>query len=213
MCYFLSTTELTGVRRDLWWIWNPSWLPLQPLQSCPCPNISRTALINFSSSLSNFPAPHCSYKKGVCENNHVHIHQEKLGTSDLKSRKVSQYIFTLIQNLPNTKQSFLQIRFVTLLSLCTHLLWTLENFECYGEEGNRGWDSWMASVTRWTWVQSSLVAQTKVKNLPAVQETQVRSLGWEIPWRRKWQPTPVFLPGKYYGQRSLAGYSPWGCKD
>ena len=32
----------------------------------------------------------------------------------------------------------------------------------------------------------------------------------KIPWRRKWQPTPVFLPGKYYGQRSLAGYSPWG---
>ena len=34
-----------------------------------------------------------------------------------------------------------------------------------------------------------------------------------IPWRRKWQPTPVFLPGKFYGWRSLAGlagYSPWG---
>ena len=34
----------------------------------------------------------------------------------------------------------------------------------------------------------------------------------KIPWRRKWQPTPVFLPGKSYGQRSLVGYSPWGCK-
>ena len=33
--------------------------------------------------------------------------------------------------------------------------------------------------------------------------------GWEIPWGRKWQPTPVFLPGKSYGQRSLVGYSPW----
>ena len=31
--------------------------------------------------------------------------------------------------------------------------------------------------------------------------------------RRKWQPTPVFLPGKSHGQRSLAGYSPWGCKE
>ena len=31
-------------------------------------------------------------------------------------------------------------------------------------------------------------------------------------WRRAWQPTPVFLPGKFHGQRSLAGYSPWGCK-
>ena len=35
----------------------------------------------------------------------------------------------------------------------------------------------------------------------------------KIPWRRKWQPTPVLLPGKSYGQRSLAGYSPWGRKE
>ena len=32
----------------------------------------------------------------------------------------------------------------------------------------------------------------------------------KIPWRRKWQPTPVFLPRKFHGQRSLVGYSPWG---
>ena len=35
----------------------------------------------------------------------------------------------------------------------------------------------------------------------------------KIPWRRAWQPTPVFLPGKFHGQRSLAGYSPWDCKE
>ena len=34
----------------------------------------------------------------------------------------------------------------------------------------------------------------------------------KIPWKRKWQPTPVFLPGESHGQRSLVGYSPWGCK-
>ena len=34
----------------------------------------------------------------------------------------------------------------------------------------------------------------------------------KIPWRRKWQPTTVFLPGEFHGQRSLAGYSPWGHK-
>ena len=34
----------------------------------------------------------------------------------------------------------------------------------------------------------------------------------KIPWRSKWQSTPVFLPGKSYGQRSLEGYSPWGRK-
>ena len=52
-----------------------------------------------------------------------------------------------------------------------------------------------------------------VKNMPAMQETQVQSLGQKIPWRREWQPTPVFLPGESHGQRSLVGYSPWGCKE
>ena len=55
------------------------------------------------------------------------------------------------------------------------------------------------------------VAQT-VKNLPEMQEMGVRSLGWEDPLEREWQPTPVFLPGESHEQRSLAGYSPWGCK-
>ena len=47
---------------------------------------------------------------------------------------------------------------------------------------------------------------------------QCRSCGFnrwvgKIPWRRKWQPSPVFLPEKSHGQRSLMGYSPWGCKE
>ena len=37
--------------------------------------------------------------------------------------------------------------------------------------------------------------------------------GRKIPWRRKWQPTPVFLPGEFHGQRSLAGYSLWNRKE
>ena len=62
-----------------------------------------------------------------------------------------------------------------------------------------------------------------IKNLPAVQETWVRSQGWEDPlekgkvtqssilaWSRKWHPTPILLPGKSHGQRGLAGDSPWG---
>ena len=35
----------------------------------------------------------------------------------------------------------------------------------------------------------------------------------KIPWRRAWQPTPVFLPGESQGLRSLVGYNPWGCKE
>ena len=41
----------------------------------------------------------------------------------------------------------------------------------------------------------------------------VQSLVRKIPWRRKWQPTPVFLPGESHGQGSLAGYSLWGRKE
>ena len=51
-----------------------------------------------------------------------------------------------------------------------------------------------------------------IKNLHAIQEIQVQFLDWKIPWRRKWQPLPILLPGKSHGQRSLAGYSPWGHK-
>ena len=51
-----------------------------------------------------------------------------------------------------------------------------------------------------------------VQNQPAKQEMQVQSLSWEDPLKRKWQPTPVFLPGKSHGQRSLSGYNPWGHK-
>ena len=52
-----------------------------------------------------------------------------------------------------------------------------------------------------------------VKNLPAMQETQVQSLNWEDLLRRAWLPTPVFLPGEFHEQRSLMGYSPWGRKE
>ena len=54
---------------------------------------------------------------------------------------------------------------------------------------------------------SSLIVQL-VKNLPAMQETWVRFLGWEDPLEKEWQPTPVLLPGKSQGWRSLVGYSP-----
>ena len=42
---------------------------------------------------------------------------------------------------------------------------------------------------------------------------QVQSWVRRIPWRRAWQPTPVFLPGESPGQRSLEGCSPWGSKE
>ena len=64
----------------------------------------------------------------------------------------------------------------------------------------------------WNLLLTSLVAQT-VKRLSIMWETRVLSLGQEGPWRRKWQSTPVLLPGKSYGQRSLVGYSLRGHKE
>ena len=61
---------------------------------------------------------------------------------------------------------------------------------------------WASQVARW------------VKNPPAVQQTEDPGGSWfdpwvgKIPWRRKWQVTLVFLPGKSHWQRSLEGYSP-----
>ena len=52
-----------------------------------------------------------------------------------------------------------------------------------------------------------------VKNLPAMQETQVNPWVRKIPWRRESQSTLVFLPGEFQGQRSLAGYSPEDHKE
>ena len=55
-----------------------------------------------------------------------------------------------------------------------------------------------------------------VKNPPAdVGDKRDTGLipGGKIPWRYTWQPTPVFLPGESHGQRSLAGYSPWGGQE
>jgi len=60
--------------------------------------------------------------------------------------------------------------------------------------------------------RASVVAQ-KVKNPPPMQDVWVKSLDREDPVRREWLPTPVFLPEESRGQRSLAGYSPWGRKE
>ena len=52
-----------------------------------------------------------------------------------------------------------------------------------------------------------------LKRLPTMRETWVRSLGWEDPLEKDMATTPVFLPGKSHGQRSLVGCSPYGCKE
>ena len=60
--------------------------------------------------------------------------------------------------------------------------------------------------------RASLVAQM-VKNLPAIRRPGFDPWVRKIPWRREWQPTPVFLPEESHGQRSWEGHSPWAHKE
>jgi len=53
---------------------------------------------------------------------------------------------------------------------------------------------------------------TLEKNLPANNAGDARDAGRKDPLEKKCQPTPVFLPGEFHGQRSLVGYNPWCCK-
>ena len=85
-----------------------------------------------------------------------------------------------------------------------------------------GWAPSSVSVDVFPWaLLMSPILQMRKLRLGKVQWlTQVNSAGRggtevsvPLPWRRKWHPTPVFLPGKSHGQRSLGSYSPWSQKE
>ena len=71
-------------------------------------------------------------------------------------------------------------------------------------------------------VESIILSSVNYIDFPGGLDCKKLACQWErsrfdlwvrkIPWRREWQPTPVFLPGECHEQRSLAGYSPWGHK-
>ena len=81
----------------------------------------------------------------------------------------------------------------------------------------------MFRVRKWICLVLNLTPSKNVLRLPrwlsdkesAWQCRWCRFNPWvrKIPWRRKWQPTPVFLPRKSHGQRNLVGYSSWGCEE
>ena len=73
----------------------------------------------------------------------------------------------------------------------------------------------MPLTVKWGSLENEPLVAQMVRNMTAKQEMQETRDPWvgKIPWRREWQSTPVFLPGEFHGQRSLAGYSPWGCKE
>ena len=92
----------------------------------------------------------------------------------------------------------------------------------WSSRGSQVWSKGQKLATWLLWVIAKIVGEwgfpycfcqvALVMNPPAnagdVRDTGLISWVGKIPWRRAWQPTPVFLPGESYGQRSLAGYSP-----
>ena len=84
-------------------------------------------------------------------------------------------------------------------------------YSCFKNSMDRGvWQAIVLEVTK-SWTQLKRLS-THVY-LPATQETWVWSLSQEDPLEEEWQSTPVFWPGKFLGQWSLVGYSPWGHKE
>ena len=94
--------------------------------------------------------------------------------------------------------------------------------ECYRVPGNFSFWPWLSislenlAFRYWvglsSWIGVFMVAQM-VKNLSAMQETHVRSLGWEDHLEKEMATHSSILPGKSHRQRSLAGYHPWDCKE
>ena len=68
---------------------------------------------------------------------------------------------------------------------------------------------------KYTWVELPRWPSSKESTCQCRRHKRCRFRLWfgKIPWKRKWQPTPVLLPGESHGQRSLVGYSPWGQKE
>ena len=66
---------------------------------------------------------------------------------------------------------------------------------------------------RWGFLDGSVVKNPPTNGEDGCRRHEFDPWVWKIPWRRKWQPIPVFLPGESHGQRSPAGYSPQGHKE
>ena len=109
--------------------------------------------------------------------------------------------------LSMSKSNLLSVNFLVSLFFFFSILTTILKYISYEKQISCLWQSVSPHGC-------SSSGSSVVKNPPA----KCKRLGFDpwvrkIPWRRKWQPTPVFLPGKSHRQRSLVGYSPWGHKE
>ena len=82
----------------------------------------------------------------------------------------------------------------------------------------KAWDKVITQEYVWVYMLVCLSQVVLLVNNPPVHAEDTRDAGsipWvrKIPWSSKWHPTPVFLPWKFHGQKSLAGYSPYSDKE
>ena len=116
----------------------------------------------------------------------------------------------------------------TLATSCEELthwkrLWHWKGLGAGGEGDDRGWDGWMASLTQWTWVWVNSWSCWWTGRPGVLRFMGSQSVGHDwatsfslftfMHWRRKWQPTPVFLPEESQGRGSLVGCRLWDCTE
>ena len=106
------------------------------------------------------------------------------------NQTVSQFLFLVSISLSGLLDQLYQPCFLPRKSMYTLLSWIKHS----SKEGLPWWLRQWGICLHWRWLRF----------IPGVRK---------IPWRRNWQPTPVFWPGESQGQRSLAGYNPWSPKE
>ena len=128
------------------------------------------------------------------------------------------YLASFVQHKPMTTLGDRDMCWMLLL-LCVVVVAVVGRVCCWSDD--KKWKTWTSLMVQWLRLCTS-----NGNGLPrwcsgkesACQGRRHKRCGfdpwlWKIPWRRAWQPTPVFLPGESCGQRSLAGYSPWITKE
>ena len=129
--------------------------------------------------------------------------------------KSSNFYFPSLKTLTQERKDMHFRNFESLLlgSITALSLWLLENHWSATGQWAYNYVCTLLKVFAFPLqLLASLVAQM-VNYLPIMQRPGFDPWVGKIPWRKEWQPTPVFLPGESHGQRNLASYSPWGHKE
>ena len=110
------------------------------------------------------------------------------------------------QTLHTVVLKYIPITFTILFTSCPKCVSQNKRQKRHNGHTNLGNAAWVIRLPRW--------ASGKEPACQCRRRKRHRFNPWvrEIPWRRAWQPTPVFLPGESHRQRSLVSYSPWGCR-